>query len=110
METSKDLEIKLQANGQALEIVSKPPVVASGIIHYLRFLCDLSQEWQGYERYFVLCRNAGAVRAHAIVDGVAYIENEPLDTWGTLEVAIMAEREGARLTTESVTVPIKKGA
>lgn len=99
--------IGLKATGQALEVTSAPPVVASGVVDFMRFAVELSDEWAGFDSYAVLLKNGATVSRCEIVNGEAEAEAAAVAACGELEAAIMATAGESRLTTERVIIPLK---
>lgn len=98
------LHVGLAAKGQALAVTQAPPVLASAVIDFLRFNVELSEEWEGFDEYRVILKNGDTVRSCPIVDGAAVADREAVANAGAVEVALVAYRDGARLTTERVII------
>ena len=101
------VHVSLRAEGQGLSIVEAPPVMANGAIDRISFDLSLSDEWEGLGHCYVLLRRSGGLtRACKAIGGVAIADADALAGAGNVEVAVMAEGSGKRLTTERVILPL----
>ena len=98
------IHISLEAKRQALTVTQAPPLLASAVIDLLRFDVSFSDEWEGFEEYAVILKNGETVRSCAITDGQACADREAIAGAGILEIALVANGGGARLTTERVII------
>ena len=94
------IHISLEAKRQALTVTQAPPLLASAVIDLLRFDVSFSEEWDGFEEYAVILKNGDTVRSCPIADGQACADREAVANAGAVEVALVAYKDGARLTTE----------
>ena len=101
-----NVHITLKAKGQAL-LYEAPPILASGAINKITFDLVLSEEWSGFRDYYVIMRRSGVVRACRVSNGSAIADSEAIAGAGALEVSILAEKPGARITTERVILKLK---
>lgn len=101
------VRIGLEAKGQALSVTQAPPLLASAVIDLLRFEVTLSEEWEGFEDYAVLLKNAETVRSCAIEGGQACADREAVAGAGMLEVALAAYGQRGRLTTERAIIRLQ---
>lgn len=95
-------KIDLKADGQALAIVQGLP--ANGAkIETLEFSVALSSEWSGFVSYWLLIQKPGAeVLRVPIENGRAAAQvPEDMGIYDRLAVAIMAEGEGQRMSTQA---------
>lgn len=97
----------LRANGQGLVITQAPPVLASGVIEFMRFNVELSEEWAGFDAPMLLLKNGAKVYPCAIINGQAVAEAEALANAGRVEVAILARNGNEQLTTQRVIIPLE---
>ena len=91
------VEITLTLDGQELE-VSAPAVVASGTRNKIAFAVELSEEWEGYEDYWVVLQRKHCEKWCRVEEGRAAADAEAMAAGGVLSVAVVAESEGKRLT------------
>ena len=102
-----NVHVALRADGQGLSIVEAPPVMANGAIDRVSFDLSLSDEWEGLGRCYVMLRRSGGLtRACEAIGGVAIADAEALSGAGPVEIAVVAEGDGKRLTTERVILPL----
>lgn len=93
------VEIALEAVGQGLVIKRAPAVLASDVEGLLRFAVELSPEWEGFSEYAVMLQSGPDVYACELKDGTAVANAEPIADAGLVEVAVIAQGNGRRLTT-----------
>ena len=98
------IHISLEAKRQALTVTQAPPLLASDVVDFLRFEVGFSEEWDGFDEYAVILKNGETVRSCPIADGQACADRDALENAGVLEIALAAYKDGARLTTERVTI------